>query len=69
MAVTQQKDGKLNVMSSEPIEMEHHTDHETEVLQNAERVLKQAEGFIRLAPQQWNVPLPVWPDLVKEVPN
>jgi phosphatidylinositol dimannoside acyltransferase len=69
MAAIRQKDGKYNVLSSEPVEMEQYPDHETGILQNAERVLKQAENFIRLAPQQWNVPLPVWPELLKNVPN
>lgn len=62
MAVIQESDGTYHVLSSEPIEMEHACDHEKEILQNAERVLKQAESFIRLAPQQWNVPLLVWPE-------
>lgn len=69
MAAIRQKDGRYNVLSSGLMEMEHHPVHETEVLQNAERVLRQAEDFIRLAPQQWNVPLPVWPDLLSHVPN
>jgi lauroyl/myristoyl acyltransferase len=69
MAATQQADGKYHVMSSEPIEMEHDPDHGREILRNAEKVLKQAETFIRLAPQQWNVPLPVWPELLDTVPG
>jgi KDO2-lipid IV(A) lauroyltransferase len=69
MAVIRQRDGTYNLLSSELMEMERHADRETETLQNAEKVLKQAETLIRLAPQQWNVPLPVWPDLMKMVPN
>lgn len=69
MAAIRQADGKYNVLSSEHMEMEQCPDHETGILQNAERVLKQAESFIRLAPQQWNVPLPVWPELLKNVPR
>jgi KDO2-lipid IV(A) lauroyltransferase len=69
MAVIRQPDGKYNLLSSELMEMERHADRETETLHNAEKVLKQAEEFIRLAPQQWNVPLPVWPDLMKMVPS
>jgi hypothetical protein len=49
--------------------METHQDHKTAILANAERVLKEAENFIRLAPQQWNVPLPVWPQLLSKVPH
>ncbi len=69
MAVIRQMDGKYNLLCSEPMEMEPSDNHETGILQNAERVLQQAEGFIRLAPQQWNVPLPVWPDLMNRVPD
>jgi len=69
MGVTQKADGKYHVMSSEPIEMEHASDHGREIVRNAERVLKQAETFIQMAPQQWNVPLPVWPELLDIVPG
>jgi phosphatidylinositol dimannoside acyltransferase len=65
MAAIYQTDGKYHILSSEPIEMECDLDHGREILLNAENVLRQAEGFIRLAPQQWNVPLPVWPDLLQ----
>jgi phosphatidylinositol dimannoside acyltransferase len=68
MAVIRQKDGKYKLLSSEPIEMEIFNDHERGILRNAERVLQQAEGFIHLAPQQWNVPLPIWPELMDGVP-
>jgi hypothetical protein len=56
-------------LSSEPIEMEFDLDREKAILRNAEKVLRQAEGFIRLAPQQWNVPLPVWPQYLGNVPD
>jgi phosphatidylinositol dimannoside acyltransferase len=66
MAVIQQADGQYYVHSSEYIAMEPDSDHGQEILQNAERVLKEAENFIRLAPQQWNMPLPVWPQYVEK---
>ncbi len=69
MAVIRQKDGKFKVLSSEPMEMLRNPNHEIEIQQNAERVLQQAENFIQMAPQQWNVPLPIWPDLLKSVPE
>lgn len=69
MAVIQQNDGKYKLVNSGPIEMDPHPDHETAVLKNAENILQQAEDFIRLAPQQWNVPLPIWPDLMERVPS
>jgi lauroyl/myristoyl acyltransferase len=69
MAVIRQPDGKYKIVGSELMEIEQHTDHESTVLHNAERVLEKAESFIRQAPQQWNVPLPIWPELLGEVPN
>lgn len=69
MAAIYQADGKYHVLSSEPIEMECDADREKEILRNTENVLKQAEEFIRLAPQQWNVPLPVWPQYLENVPD
>lgn len=69
MAVIRQKDGTYKMLSSEPLEMEPETDHDAGILRNAERVLRQAENFIRLAPEQWNVPLPIWPELSKSVPQ
>ena len=69
MAATQREDGNYHVMSSEPIEMEHDRDHDREIVRNAENVLKQAEAFIQMAPEQWNVPLPVWPELLDITPG
>jgi KDO2-lipid IV(A) lauroyltransferase len=59
MAAIQQADGKYHVFRSRFIEMEAGL----EPMRNAEQVLKQAEEFIRQVPQQWNVPLPVWPEI------
>lgn len=67
MPIIQQADGNYHVFCSERIEMEHDPNREKETLRNAERVLKEAEKFIRLAPQQWNVPLPVWPELLTKI--
>jgi lauroyl/myristoyl acyltransferase len=69
MAAVYQADGKYHVLSSEPIEMECDSDRGREILRNAETSLKQAERFIRLAPQQWNVPMPIWPQLLGNVPE
>lgn len=69
MAAIQQMDGKYHVMTSEQIETEDYPDNATGHLRNAEKVLKQAEDFIRLAPQQWNMFLPVWPDMLEKVPG
>lgn len=67
--VTSQADGKYHVASSELLEMESLAGKGTETLRNAEKVLSIAEGFIRQAPGQWSVPLPVWPDLINLVPG
>ena len=69
MAVIQLSDGNYHLMSSKPIEMEQYADRREAIIGNAERVLKQAEAFIRMAPEQWNVPLPVWPELLDIVPG
>lgn len=62
------RDGCYHVTTSEPIEMESYADHEIGSVRNAERVLKEAEKFILQAPEQWNMSLPVWPDLMEGVP-
>jgi KDO2-lipid IV(A) lauroyltransferase len=69
MATIQKADGRYHLMSSEPIEMEHHKDHTKSIVRNTENVLTQAEAFIRMAPEQWNVPLPVWPELMDITPG
>lgn len=63
-----QADGKNLVKTSEPIEMDSHPDREVEALENAEKVLGVAEGFIRQTPQQWSISLPVWPETLEMVP-
>jgi phosphatidylinositol dimannoside acyltransferase len=69
MAALYQAGGKYHILSSDPIEMEGDPNRGKEVLRNAENVLKQAETFLGLAPQQWNMPLPVWPELLGTMPN
>lgn len=61
-------DGRYYVTTSEPIEMESYSDHEKGTMRNAELVLKEAERFILQAPEQWSISLPVWPDLMENVP-
>ena len=60
MPVIQGADQKYHVFRSEFMEMQPDVNREREMLQNAERVLREAEKFIRMAPYQWNVPMPVW---------
>ena len=61
-----QPDGTYRVRTSDPIDMQPHPDPETEILQNTGRVLQVVEGFIQKIPQQWTVPLPVWPEFLKK---
>jgi KDO2-lipid IV(A) lauroyltransferase len=64
-----QPDGKYHAYASDPIEMDAHPDPDVALLRNAEKVLKVAEGFIRQAPWQWSVTLPVWPQILELVPD
>jgi lauroyl/myristoyl acyltransferase len=64
-----QNDGTYHVFASDPIEMDSHPDPRVAMLQNAENVLRVGEEFIRRAPQQWSVPLPVWPQVMDLVPE
>lgn len=64
-----QKDGKYHVFASDPIEMDQHPDRDSGELHNAEKVLAVAEDFIRQYPQQWSVPLPVWPEALNLAPK
>jgi lauroyl/myristoyl acyltransferase len=69
MASFAHPDGSYHVHTSEPIEMEYFPDHAQTMLVNAERVLKVAETYIKQAPHQWTISLPVWPQLLDSVPN
>ena len=64
-----QEDGMYHVFASGVIEIESHPDQDVALLQNAEKVLGVAESFIRQAPKQWSVPLPVWPQVIDWVPK
>ena len=61
-------DGKYRLQASASIEMEPGPDREHELLNNAEKLLSIAEDFIRPAPQNWTMSLPVWPQISDEVP-
>jgi KDO2-lipid IV(A) lauroyltransferase len=62
-------DGKYHVFASDPMEMDSRPNADEAILQNAEKLLAVAETFIRRAPQQWSVPLPVWPQILDRVPD
>ena len=68
VAVIMKPDGRYEVVHSDPVIMERVEDRDTELVLNAERVLKIAEDFIRLAPSQWSMYYPVWPEVHDRLP-
>ncbi len=58
--------GNYGFRVSEPIELKEYKDKLDRLFLNAERVLIKIEEFIRLAPTQWLMYYPVWPDLMSE---
>jgi KDO2-lipid IV(A) lauroyltransferase len=66
-AANLQSDDRYHVFASDLIEMD--ADRQTGLLCNAEKVLAVAEQFIRNCPEQWCVPLPVWPQVMDLVPT
>lgn len=64
MATHWQPDGKYHILTSEMIEMDTHPKRGNGVLRNAEKVLYVAEQFVRQAPEQWTMTLPVWPEVL-----
>jgi len=65
MVTLWEPDGKYHLYTSELIEMDAHPDREISALRNTEKVLYIAERFIRQAPEQWTMSLPVWPEVLK----
>ncbi len=63
LATLREPDGRHRVFASDPLEMDSDPDREREARRNGEKVLRAAEAFIRRAPAQWSVSLPVWPDV------
>lgn len=68
VAVIMNSDGKYEVLHSDPIEMERCQDRKLELTSNAEKVLSVIEDYIRLAPNQWSMYYPVWPEAAKDMP-
>jgi KDO2-lipid IV(A) lauroyltransferase len=59
-------DGTYGFRYSEPIELKKYADRLENILLNAEQVLERIQEFIQLAPEQWLMYYPVWPDLLDE---
>ena len=63
------EEGFYQVVASELVRMKTDRDRRREVLMNAEHILNIAEDFIRLAPTQWTVLHPLWPEESENLPN
>jgi lauroyl/myristoyl acyltransferase len=63
-----EKTGRYRIISTPPIEMEQTSNREKSIILNAEKVLSHAEEYIQLAPEQWAVNHPIWPQLLNDVP-
>jgi len=59
-------DGTYGFRWSEPIELKFYRNKIDSIRLNGERVLRKVEEFIKLAPEQWLMYYPVWPDILKE---
>jgi phosphatidylinositol dimannoside acyltransferase len=68
LTTIRQADGKNQLITSDPIEMEGSPDSDMKILQNAGKVLRISEDFIRQAPNQWSISLPVWPEALDRAP-
>lgn len=61
-------DGVYSIEAADPVEMVPHPDRELEIVRNAERILEIVERYICLAPDQWSMFYPVWPEALDEAP-
>lgn len=59
---------RYRIMAADPIPMTTHPNRKTEIILNAEKVLQAMENFIRIAPHQWSMFYPVWPEVEAELP-
>lgn len=62
VGVIQRADGVYEIHASPEFTMERHANRHTEIMANAQRVLQAAADLISLAPQQWMMFYPVWPE-------
>ncbi len=63
-----QPGGRYRVWASDPIWMQPDDDLTTEIVTNAEKILRIIEQEILKAPEQWTMFYPVWPDALVEMP-
>ena len=62
-------DESFKILASDLIWMEKLPNRTEEVIYNAEKILGIAEDYIRLAPTQWTVLHPLWPEQAANLPN
>jgi lauroyl/myristoyl acyltransferase len=68
MAIREPDDG-FKILASELIWMDKLPNRTEEVIYNAEKILRIAEDYIKLAPTQWTVLHPLWPEQAANLPN
>jgi KDO2-lipid IV(A) lauroyltransferase len=68
LSAVMRPDGIYVIKGSGPIHMVSRPDRHDEIVHNAERVLAEGEAFIRMAPHQWSMFYPVWPEVLENVP-
>ncbi len=64
IAPTSQPDGTYSLESSKPLWMEPSDDLESEIINNANKVLREAEGLIKKYAHQWAMFYPIWPQFL-----
>lgn len=58
-------EGKYGFMLTDPIPLKKYFNKLDTILLNAEMILKEVEKFIKIAPEQWLMYYPAWPDLTE----
>ncbi len=66
VAAIMESDGTYGFRHSGPIVLKKYQNKLDEIRLNAELILSKIEEYIRLAPEQWLMYYPVWPELLTE---
>lgn len=64
----QKPDGEYQLLASDPIHMDRYSNRKLDIIDNASKILRQAENFILTSPHEWSMYYPVWPDLIPMMP-
>jgi len=68
VAAFKDSNNKYGLRISKPITLNKYKNKLDDIILNAERVLKRIEEFIKLAPEQWLMYYPAWPDQMNREP-